>query len=147
MNASPLELREGASLQPLVMADFEYKLQNKEEYTCGINVAWIAWSWTVVPKVPIVRTSVARTVLGEWRFLLVSFGSSSYNLWIIIMHIVIISVVLPATLFMSKHLIRPFVFQITPFDFKSPSLTLLLGCHATKLKLIMTCINYIFLSS
>ena len=114
MNASPLELREGASLQPLVMADFEYKLQNKEEYTCGINVAWIARSWTVVPKVPIVRTSVARTVLGEWRFLLVSFGSSSYNLWIIIMHIVIISVVLPATLFMSKHLIRPFVFKLPP---------------------------------
>ena len=68
MNASPLELREGASLQPLVMADFEYKLQNKEEYTCGINVAWIAWSWTVVPKVPIVRTSVARTVLGNGGF-------------------------------------------------------------------------------
>ena len=39
--ASPLELREGASLQPVVMADFEYKLQNKEEYTCGINAALV----------------------------------------------------------------------------------------------------------
>ena len=51
-------LREEASLNPLNQEDFDFKLGKSEEYTCGINAAWVSWSWTVVPKVPIVRTSV-----------------------------------------------------------------------------------------
>jgi len=52
-------LREGASLNPLNQEDFDFKLGKSEEYTCGINAAWVSWSWTVVPKVPIVRTSAS----------------------------------------------------------------------------------------
>ena len=56
---APLGLREGASLNPVSQRDFDFKLGKSEEYTCGINAAWVSWSWTVVPKVPIVRTSAS----------------------------------------------------------------------------------------
>lgn len=58
----PLGLREGSALQPLCQSDFDYKLTHHETYTAGINAAWVTWSWTAMPKVPIVRTSVSRMI-------------------------------------------------------------------------------------
>ncbi len=38
---APLSLREGASLNPVNQAGFDFKLGKSEEYTCGINAAWV----------------------------------------------------------------------------------------------------------
>lgn len=58
VNAKPLGLDEGGTVAPLDLSVLKSKMKEKSDYLCGVNAAWISWSWTITPDVPVNRTGV-----------------------------------------------------------------------------------------
>ena len=60
---SPLSSKSGGLCQPVDYDVMARKMEASEDYLAGINAAWVSWSWTVTPGVPINRTGDSLTVI------------------------------------------------------------------------------------
>jgi len=64
VNQQPLDLKSGGTVAPIDYAVMKQKMQQGEEYVCGINAAWVSWSWTITPAIPVNRTGVTQTSIN-----------------------------------------------------------------------------------
>lgn len=71
VNQQPLDLKSGGTVAPIDYAVMKQKMQQGEEYVCGINAAWVSWSWTITPAIPVNRTGVTQTSINL-RFVFVT---------------------------------------------------------------------------
>lgn len=54
----PLTLQEGGQVSPIDYDVLKAKMAQGQLYQAGVNAAWVSWSWTVTPDVPVNRTGV-----------------------------------------------------------------------------------------
>ena len=51
--ASPLDFKAGGSQAPFCQKEFTKAMKTNGEYTCAVNLAWVDFTWTATPGVPI----------------------------------------------------------------------------------------------